>query len=88
MATMVTSTRPVIKKGAGSGPGMPGPNGNGSKRKDPFRSLIRGESLPHRHVGGAGVDRDDVYVAEQRLHRPLGYVQTIGAACDAASDVS
>src|SRR5215207_2850593 len=37
MATMVTSTRPVIQKGAGSGPGLPGPNGNGSKRKDPFR---------------------------------------------------
>jgi cytochrome c oxidase subunit III len=36
MATMV-STRPVIQKGMGSGPGMPGPNGNGSKRKDPFR---------------------------------------------------
>ena len=34
---MVTSTRPVIQKGTGSGPGMPGPNGNGSKRKDPFR---------------------------------------------------
>ncbi len=32
MATMVTSTRPVIKKGAGAGPGFPGPNGNGSKR--------------------------------------------------------
>src|SRR5215213_2237264 len=32
MATMVTNTRPVIKKGAGSGPGLPGPNGNGSKR--------------------------------------------------------
>jgi cytochrome c oxidase subunit 3 len=32
MATMVTSTRPVIKKGAGGGPGFPGPNGNGSKR--------------------------------------------------------
>jgi cytochrome c oxidase subunit III len=37
MATMVTSTRPpVIKKGAGKGPGLPGPNGNGSKRKDVF----------------------------------------------------
>ena len=36
MATMVTSTRPVIKKGAGSGPSLPGPNGNGSKRKDAF----------------------------------------------------
>lgn len=33
---MVT-TRPVIQKGAGGGPGMPGPNGNGSKRGDPFR---------------------------------------------------
>ncbi len=32
MATMVTSTRPTIKKGAGTGPGFPGPNGNGSKR--------------------------------------------------------
>src|SRR5919106_6183399 len=32
MATMVTSTRPIIKKGAGTGPGFPGPNGNGSKR--------------------------------------------------------
>ena len=36
MATMVTSTRPVIQKGAGNVPGTPGPNGNGSKR-DPFR---------------------------------------------------
>ena len=37
MATMVTSTRPpVIKKGAGSGPGIPGPNGNGSRRKGGF----------------------------------------------------
>ena len=38
MATMVTSTRPVIKKGSGSGPGFPGPNGNGSKHHgDGFR---------------------------------------------------
>ena len=37
MATMVTSTRPpIIKKGAGSGPGIPGPNGNGSRRKGGF----------------------------------------------------
>jgi cytochrome c oxidase subunit III len=35
MATMVTSTRPVTKKGSGSG--VPGPNGNGSKRRDAFR---------------------------------------------------
>jgi cytochrome c oxidase subunit 3 len=34
---MVTSTRPpVIKKGAGSGPSLPGPNGNGSRRKGSF----------------------------------------------------
>ena len=33
MATMVTSTRPPqIKQGAGTAPGLPGPNGNGSKR--------------------------------------------------------
>ncbi len=32
MATMVTSTRPPsLKKGAGTGPGTPGPNGNGSR---------------------------------------------------------
>jgi cytochrome c oxidase subunit 3 len=38
MATMVTSTRPpAVKKGAGSGPGLPGPNGNGSKRGGSFR---------------------------------------------------
>jgi cytochrome c oxidase subunit III len=37
MATMVTSTRPASKKGAAPGPGLPGPNGNGSKGKDPFR---------------------------------------------------
>jgi len=35
MATMVT-TRPVTQKGQGSGPGLPGPNGNGSKREGPF----------------------------------------------------
>jgi cytochrome c oxidase subunit 3 len=38
MATMVTSTRPPeIKKGTGAGPGLPGPNGNGSKRGGSFR---------------------------------------------------
>ena len=36
MATFVKSTRPVIKKGAGGGPSLPGPNGNGSKRKGGF----------------------------------------------------
>ena len=38
MATMVTSTRPPeTKKGAGAGPGLPGPNGNGSRRGGSFR---------------------------------------------------
>jgi cytochrome c oxidase subunit 3 len=37
MATMVTSTKPIIKKSPGSGPGIPGPNGNGSKRGGSFR---------------------------------------------------
>ena len=36
MATMVTSTRPVTKKGSGPGQPGPGPNGNGSKRNDAF----------------------------------------------------
>ena len=35
MATMV-STRPVVKTSPGSGPKIPGPNGNGSKRHDGF----------------------------------------------------
>jgi cytochrome c oxidase subunit 3 len=35
MATMV-STRPVRSTGAGTGPKVPGPNGNGSKRHDGF----------------------------------------------------
>ena len=39
MATMVTSTRPpAIKKGAGTGPQLPGPNGgNGSRNRGSFR---------------------------------------------------
>src|SRR4026207_1696668 len=38
MATMVTSTRPpATKKGAGTPPGFPGPNGNGSNRGGEFR---------------------------------------------------
>ena len=37
MATMVTSTKTATKTSAGSGPKVPGPNGNGSKRHDGFR---------------------------------------------------
>jgi cytochrome c oxidase subunit III len=37
MATMVTSTKTETKTSAGSGPKIPGPNGNGSKRHDGFR---------------------------------------------------
>ncbi len=40
MATMV-STRPVTKTSPGSGPKIPGPNGNGSKRHDAFRDPDR-----------------------------------------------
>src|SRR5262249_45396063 len=36
MATMV-STKPVTKTSPGSGPKIPGPNGNGSRRHDDFR---------------------------------------------------
>src|SRR6266566_3383414 len=36
MAAMVTSTKPVTKKGVGPGGKLPGPNGNGSKRRDGF----------------------------------------------------
>src|SRR5687768_12268885 len=34
MAAMVTGTKPVTKKGASGGPKLPGPNGNGSKRRN------------------------------------------------------
>ncbi len=37
MATMVTSTRPVIQEGQRSRTTGTRPNGNGSKRKDAFR---------------------------------------------------
>lgn len=37
MATMVTSTKPAKKTSPGGGPKIPGPNGNGSKRRDGFR---------------------------------------------------
>jgi cytochrome c oxidase subunit III len=36
MATMVTSTKSARKTSPGSGPKIPGPNGDGSKRKDGF----------------------------------------------------
>lgn len=36
MATMVTSTKSARKTSPGGGPKIPGPNGNGSKRKDGF----------------------------------------------------
>ncbi len=36
MAAMVTSTKIVTKKTVGSGGKLPGPNGNGSKRRDGF----------------------------------------------------
>ena len=34
MATMVTGTKPITKKSSGSGSKAPGPNGNGSKRRN------------------------------------------------------
>ncbi|HVQ37264.1 MAG TPA: heme-copper oxidase subunit III [Pyrinomonadaceae bacterium] len=34
MATTVTSTRPLIKKGIGSGPGPRGPSGNGARKRN------------------------------------------------------
>ena len=47
MATMVTSTKPVTKKGAGGGSKFPGPNGNGKRnghdlfRPDPHANRYR-----------------------------------------------
>src|SRR6185369_17101654 len=37
MATMVTSTKPARKTSPGSGPKIPGPNGNGRKHNGDFR---------------------------------------------------
>jgi cytochrome c oxidase subunit 3 len=34
MATTVTSTRPVTKKGVSGGPGFPGPNGHGARKRN------------------------------------------------------
>ena len=53
MATMVTSTKTVTKKGAGSGK-LPGPNGNGSKRGG-GDSLFDANSRAHRYRIGMWV---------------------------------
>ena len=77
MATMVTSTRPVIQKGAGSGPGMPGPNGNGSKRKDPFREP---ESRANRYRIGMWVGLASIAMMFTSLSS--AYIVRSGTAAD------
>ena len=76
MATMV-STRPVIQKGAGSGPGMPGPNGNGSKRKDPFREP---ESRANRYRIGMWVGLASIAMMFTSLSS--AYIVRSGTAVD------
>ena len=53
MATMVTSTKTVAKKGKGSGSKLPGPNGNGSKRNG--HDLIDPDSRANRYRIGMWV---------------------------------
>ncbi len=77
MATMVTSTRTVIQKGAGSGPGMPGPNGNGSKRKDPFREP---ESRANRYRIGMWVGLASIAMMFTSLSS--AYIVRSGTAAD------
>ena len=54
MATTVTDTRPLTKKGIGGAPKPPGPNGNGSRKPNdsPFRDL---ESSANRYRIGMWV---------------------------------
>jgi len=56
MATTVTGTRPLTKKGIGGGPKPPGPNGNGSRKRNghdsPFPDL---ESSANRYRIGMWV---------------------------------
>ena len=40
MATTVTGTRPLTKKGIGGGPKPPGPNGNGSRKRNGHHSAF------------------------------------------------
>lgn len=77
MATMVTSTRPVIQKGAGSGPGTPGPNGNGSKRRDPFREP---ESRGNRYRIGMWVGLASIAMMFTSLSS--AYIVRSGTAAD------
>ena len=74
---MVTSTRPVIQKGAGSGPGMPGPNGNGSKRKDPLREP---ESRANRYRIGMWVGLASIAMMFTSLSS--AYIVRSGTAAD------
>lgn len=75
---MVTSTRPVIQKGAGSGPGMPpGPNGNGSKRRDPFREP---ESKSNRYRIGMWVGLASIAMMFTSLSS--AYIVRSGSAAD------
>jgi cytochrome c oxidase subunit III len=76
MATMV-STRPVIQKGAGGGPGIPGPNGNGSKRGGPFREP---ESRANRYRIGMWVGLASVAMMFTSLSS--AYIVRSGTAAD------
>jgi cytochrome c oxidase subunit 3 len=55
MATMVTSTRPVTKKGASGGPKSPGPGGNGSKKNGHGDPFSHGNSPANRYRIGMWV---------------------------------
>ena len=77
MATMVTSTRPVIQKGAGGGPGTPGPNGNGSKRGGPFRDP---ESRANRYRIGMWVGLASIAMMFTSLSS--AYIVRSGTAAD------
>ncbi len=62
MATMVTSTRPIIKKSAGGGPKVPGPGGNGSRKPNGDGDLLPDDSRSRRYRIGMWVGLASIFM--------------------------
>ena len=62
MATMVTSTRPVTKKGVGGGSKFPGPGGNGSGKPNGKEKLFPGDPHSSRYRIGIWVGLASIFM--------------------------
>jgi cytochrome c oxidase subunit III len=62
MATMVTSTRPVTKKGVGGGSKFPGPGGNGSGKPNGNGKLFPDDSRASRYRIGMWVGIASIFM--------------------------